>query len=272
MKKFIFRRRLIKNGFFDGIICNCKETENSILDWMFNLYKDKNILINHFSYLFIKYEIIFPIKISKLSCESLEITDYNGNQCILRHPYNEIYFIEKRNYPFGKFFKFKISMSNNIILMQFDVIQLYKNNTGKIENMLSFVYNYEKNFTAVGVKHAYQKEPYLKITYPSQTVEFDNKISILLCNITSSKDSFKDVFDILIDILSIGNFQTLSINSKKDSQILSEIVLEDGIVKVYSYTKKINDSNTCFYRITMSKDINEFIAECLKAIQNPGSP
>lgn len=271
MKKFVFRRRLIKNGFFDTVVCDCKETENSILDWMFNLYRDKNILIDHFSYLFIKYEITFPIRISKSGCESLEITDYDGNLYILKHPYTEIYFIENRNYPFGKFFKFKISRPNDIILMQFDVIQLYKNNTGKIENMISFVYNYEKDFTTVGVKHAYQKEPYLKITYPLQTVEFDNKISILLCKITSSKESFKDVFDIFIDILNIAKFQTLSIKSKENSQIISEIVLENGIVKSYSHTKRINVSNTCFNRTTMSKDVNEFIAERLKAIKNPGS-
>lgn len=265
MKSFTFRRKLIKNQFFNSVVCNCKETKNSILDWMFNLYKSKNISIDHFSYIFIKYDIAFPIQISEIGWALFKITDDNGNNHILRYntSYEENYSIERREYPFGKFINFKINELNDIILMKADIIQLRKNNTGKRENMLSFVYDYVKHFTTVGVKHAYQKHPYLKITYSLQNEEFDNEVLKLLCEITSFKELFNDVFDIFVGILDIGKIQTLSVKATYASNLLSEITLENGIVKSYSFTQKISESETCLHNNFISKKVDKFINEHL---------
>lgn len=265
IKKFFYRQKLLRNSFFDNVICDCEKTMDLILGWMFNLSSSKGISVTEFSALFIKYDdIAFPIKISTISNLSLEIIDNKSEHYIffidsLLHP---VYTIEKRVYPSGKVYKFQITKQSDILLVKVSIMWLSSNNTYERKNTLSFVYDYNKDITIAGIKHMYHKKPYLEIIYPFQDKEFDDKILELLFNIISSETDFNDVIDIFLNIYSIREFQNLSIKSRNDNlKLLSSITLKCGIVAEYSFTEEISASEICLHRNTISKDVRKFINE-----------
>lgn len=263
IKQYSHRRKLLKrNNFFENVCCD-KRDQKDILYWMFWLHR-KGITINKFSDLFRKYSNIqFPIKVYSWGCTLLTIVDNHDDEYSITYsPYNykklETYSIGKSKYPYDKEITFQITRKNEIILKQIDVLELNEDNTTHKDDSFSLVYDYQENTTTAVIK---QENSEIQIVY-EQNQELDNLVLYYLFEIAPKRYS-DDVFPILIGIRELGEINLISIKATKHSQISSELVITDGIVKKYSFSEKISDSEVCLHQKTLSQTIEEFIVAYL---------
>ena len=258
IKQYFYRRKLLRNNFFENVCCDNKQTEKEILYWMFWLHR-KGISINKFSDLFGKFiNIQFPIKVSSWGNRLLTIVDNHDDVYDITYsPYNykklETYSIGGEMSPFSKEITFQLTRKNEIILREIGALQLNEDNTNK-EDSFSLVYDYQKNTTTAMIK---QENSEIEIVY-QQNQELDNVVLFYLFEI-APKCYFDDVFPILIGIRELGELNLISIKATKHSEISSELVITDGIVKKYSFTEKFSDSEVCLHQKTFSQNVKEFI-------------
>lgn len=263
IKQYFYRKKLLRNNLFENVYCDNKRTKKDILYWMFWLHL-KGITINKFSDLFGKYgNIQFPIKVSSWGCTLLTIVDnHNDEYSITYSPYDykklETYSIGKRKYPYDKEITFQLTRKNEIIFKQIDVLELNEDNTTHKDDSFSLVYDYQENTTTAVIE---QKDLEMEIVY-QQNQELDNLVLYYLFEI-APKRYFDDVLPILVGIRELEEINPISIKATKNSEISSEIVITDGIVKKYSFSEKISDSEVCLHQKTLSQTIEEFIVAYL---------
>ena len=259
IRQYFYRKKLLRNNFFENVYCDDKRTKKYILYWMFWLHR-KGITIHKFSDLFEKYSNIqFPIRISYWSsCVVLVIIDNHDDEYYITYsPYDykklETYSIGKTKYPYDKEITFQLTPKNEIILKQIDVLELNEDNTTK-DDSFSLVYDYQKNTTIGTIK---QENSEIEIVY-QQNGELDNIILYYLFEI-ASKCYFNDVFPILVGLRELGEINLMSIKGMEYSEISSELVIADGTVKKYSFTEKISDSEVCLHQKTLFQTVEDFI-------------
>lgn len=258
-KRFLFRKNLLENDFFEAVDCFDKSTQSYILDWIFNLKKYHGIIVKKFSYLFSKYDdITFPITIVSNGKHEFKIIDDLENEYYCRYTSKmSSYSIGKRNYPLEKEIVFLLSEENTIKVIEMSVLQLNSDGTNKPE-MLSFYYDYNQETTTVVLE---EKEFIIEIVYLIQKPTFEEKLLKYLFKIVSQKVNFYDVFEIFVNIRNIIKTKDLSIKSLKKSEVLSEIFVSNDILEKYSYTETENGFEISFHKFLTSKNIDEFILE-----------
>ena len=158
---------------------------------------------------------------------------------------------------------------NEIILQKLLILELdyYNTNTN---NSISFSYDKQSHVTTAILKTLTLT---LEITYPSLYQISDDKINdyrvveylFYLANI------FPDIYDTYQVLVYFSNNMlkefgknfSVSIysymNTNNTKKLLSEIHVFDGIVTKYSFTKRVNDSETCFTEQILSQDLDNFI-------------
>lgn len=261
IKQYSHRRKLLKrNNFFENVCCD-KRDQKDILYWMFWLHL-KSISINKFSDLVGKYgNIQFPIKVSSGDSTLLTIVDNHGDVYYIDYsPYDytklETYSIIETGFLCNKKITFQLTQKNEIIL-KINVLLKYEDNTYK-DDRFSLIYDYPNNTTTATFK---QESSKIEIVY-----EQNRKLDIFLFERRTPQlyyfdNYFDNVFLILISIREFAKINPISIKATKHSEVSSEIVISDGIVKKYSFTKGI-----CLHQETLSQNVEDFIQETFSQI------
>lgn len=261
MSQFFFRREKLENNFFEGFEFNLKSTKNNILHWIYNLYRYENIKIEKFLDLFVKYDkIIFPVEVKSFGRGEVLLLDSKGEMYYFT--YNiygakssgyldmQEYIVGKRKYPYDEDFVFKILPSGDVLLKQRDLIRLKEDDTNT-DDSVSFEYDYKEDSICVTFKN---KNAEIKLNYPSEEVNFDDRL-ILIPKIL---DSLNDIKDIALNIKNILQIKTFNIKAIRNLEVLSEINIVYDIVTFYSFTKSKDEFTTCYYKINKKISSDDF--------------
>lgn len=262
----IYKIELLNPDFFDDVYIKDKKLKSHIKKWLLTLiYKD--IYVPKFLYLFDNFEEFhFPIKIDGWR-GNLFITDDYGNEYYFFYSlFIEKYTIGIRKYPFNKNWTYCLTENGDIILEEFDILQITKNYINT-DNIVKFYYNHKKQLTRAILK---TKTLCLEIVYPTLEYVYDDQLSSYLFDIACQFpyiDDLHPIFEIITNVINDMNVfsENYSLKMKsfyiaeEDNKLLSEVNLTDGIVTKYSYTSKENNSKICLHQTLLSETLKDFI-------------
>ena len=271
VKEFFYRRKLLKNNFFEGVTFENKgrKTKNAILTWTCNLKRYKGITIEKFSYLLEKMEgIIFPVKITRsfigLSCINLTIVDANNNN----------YKIEFHTYGHYERITYYIheDTQNNRISYEYKIQKYSINLKSKLISPKKYDEIDESYF--INIEYADKitvtlyrlKSPHkISISYNQPLKRFEKQICEYLFSLVLEKP-INNVFTNFVDIVQMfesNNVEEylLAIKSTRENETLSEITMTNNVVTMYSYTEEKSEYEKCFYKNSFRERLEDFISK-----------
>lgn len=269
LERFFYRckLKLNKRDFFDGIkFIENRKLKDVIIDWTYNLERYKGITINNFSNLLKEFKgLTFPVSIKGLDLRlriRLYIEDANH-----RHYYMDIYkidyerlavyYIGERTQTLDTTFKYEIQ-SDGILLKKKNLMPL-KDGTSQDYDV---TFEYGKETIAMLTNGDYK----ISVSYNESCNSSEKEISKYLFSLIY-KEQIDNVFANFVDIIKM--FQkcnteepySLSIKLIEEDDILSEIIVREGVVVNYSYTVKHDDVKKCFYKLSLREKVENFISK-----------
>lgn len=268
LKEFFYRRKLLSKNFFHNVYISDRILKKKILHWIFYLKRYKDVSIDKFEYLFSKYEeIVFPVKVYGINSH-LTIKDSIGKEYyLIFDPYRwkefDKYVIGIRSDSYDRDCGYHITPENDIVLRTRGILPLNEDGTNK-DYWITFNYDLKSSTTKAVVATSNSA---IEVSYPSQSDINDEKISEMLFDVANENKNVDNVFSIIAVLFKmtkgLNETHSLAIKSvdKGDKQILSEILLSNGIVEKYTFTKRSSETESCFHKLRPLKKIEEFISE-----------
>lgn len=271
VKKFFYRRKLVRNNFFEGVDFDGKDRKikNAILNWAYNLQWCKGITIEKLAYLLDKFEgITFPIRIEdfdRYGCIDLRILDANGKRYsmkLYKNVYERLttYIIHKRTEKFKITFEYNIR-KDSIILKKKYILPVKADGTNETYAII-IEYN---GITTVTLDK--DNDPHkISISYNQQLNRFEKEICEYLFSLVFEKP-INNVYTNFVDIIrmfesnNVTEEYLLAIKSTREDETLSEITMTNNVVTKYSCTVEESESKTCFYKHSIKEKMKDFISK-----------
>ncbi len=260
-KEKIFRRKKIKNGFFEKIIFQQKDEklQNSILTWIYQL-QEGGICISKFSNLWKGFDdIAFPISVEQWYCGVLyieiDMKDSKGidwNMIIDRWSMSK-YEIGRETQEFSIYQKYEATKNENIVIGK----QIIPKNVDK-ENNFEICFKYDRQIEATMQKG--KKE--LKIIYnKNEYEELIFKYLIKQTSVELTNDVFQNFVNLVQKLKESGEKEpySIAISIKNDEIIMSEVNMKNGTVTEYSFTKIANGNMRGFCKMYFEKEMEDFL-------------
>ena len=266
VKEFFYRRKLLKNNFFEGLTFDRKQrkTKNAILTWTCNLQRCKGITIEKFSYLLYEFELPIRIQgIDRYGCIDLTIFDANGIGYM--ELYKDVY-EKSTTYDINKIIeKLKITFEYNIgkdfiILKKKYILPVRADRT----NEKYYIQIEYEGITTVTLNK--DNDPHkISISYNQQLSRFEKEICEYLFSLVL-EEPINNVFTNFVDVVQMFESNNvegyiLEIKSTRKNETLSEITMTNNVVTMYSYTEEKSEYEKYFYTNSFRERLEDFISK-----------